>query len=77
MGFRSNLLHLNLSKAGFARQIGVSPDTVSRWGDDPPKVVRLYIKERLARRDFARRILSEVGDELNIWADGPNMKKGV
>ena len=77
MGFRSNLLYLNLSKAEFARQIGVTPDTVSRWGDDPPKLVRLYIRERLARRDFARRVLSAADDELNMWLDGPKMKEGV
>ena len=77
MGFRSDLLYLNLSKAEFARQIGVSPDTVSRWGSEPPKVVKLYIKERLARRDFARRVLSEADGELNMWLDGAKMRKGV
>ena len=67
MGFKKSLLYLNLSQAQFAREIGISPEAVSRWKGKPPRVVELYIKERLDRRDFLRRLLVMVFDELKEW----------
>ena len=50
MGFDQYLECLGLSKAEFAREIGVTPDTVSRWRGESPKLVMLYLGERYAAR---------------------------
>jgi len=38
------LARLGWSRKYFAERIGVSPDTVSRWKDDPPQLVMLYLE---------------------------------
>ena len=62
MEFDQYLEYFGLSKAEFAEEIGVTPDTVSRWRGDPPVVVLLYLKERYGR----------VEDVLNLklWIEG-------
>ena len=44
MEFDQYLEYLGLSKAEFAREIGVTPDTVSRWRGDPPKLVMKFLE---------------------------------
>ena len=38
---------LNMKRIDLARELGVSPETVSRWGEFPPKYVRAYLDARL------------------------------
>ena len=38
-------------KADFAQHYGLHAYSVSRWGDDPPKWVRVVLKERAALYD--------------------------
>lgn len=38
------LQKLGWKKKDFAAHVGVSPETVSRWGDDPPTIYRLYLE---------------------------------
>ena len=49
MEFDQYLEYLGLSKAEFAREIGVTPDTVSRWRGEPPKIYMMWLSERRKR----------------------------
>ena len=74
MEFNQYLEYLGLSKAEFARQIGVTPDTVSRWRGNPPKLVMLYLRERYERtedvRNLRRWISGHMGSEMEIYYGG-------
>ena len=45
MNFLDYLAHFGWSQAQFARRIGVTPETVSRWGGEAPTSVMLYLGE--------------------------------
>jgi len=62
--FSEFLEEFGYSKAEFARLIGVSPETVSRWGEEPPRVVMLYLEER---REF--QLFREELDNLRSFVD--------
>ena len=56
MDFRDKLQLAGLSKAGLARRLGVDPDTVSRWGEEPPRYALAYL-------DLLLRVQAVVRDE--------------
>ena len=54
MKFREYLKYFGWSQAEFAREIGVTPDTVSRWKGQPPKLVMLYLELKRTSNDVVR-----------------------
>ncbi|WP_430430207.1 helix-turn-helix domain-containing protein [Oceanicaulis sp.] len=55
------LKELGWSKADLGRKLGKSPDSVSRWGDNPPRYVMAYIELALELKrikDAARAAIS-------------------
>jgi len=56
MTFTDYLEEFGFTKAEFARLIGVSPETVGRWKEEPPKVVILYLEELRASRELLEAI---------------------
>lgn len=55
------LKELGWSKADLSRKLGKSPDSVSRWGDSPPRYVMAYIELALELKrikDAARAAIS-------------------
>ena len=44
MDFGEYLEEFGWSQAEFARMIGYSPDTVSRWRGEPPQIVMMYLE---------------------------------
>ena len=61
MEFDQYLEYLGLSKAEFAREIGVTADTVSRWRGDPPRIYMMWLSERRKRILFLQS-LSRIHD---------------
>ena len=45
--FEDVLRHLGLRKRGLAEALGVRPETVTRWGLNPPEYVWAYLRLRL------------------------------
>jgi len=62
MTFTDYLEEFGFTKAEFARLIGVSPETVVRWKEEPPRVVILYLEEKKALRNLA----SQVSDIMDV-----------
>jgi len=60
--FSDYLEEFGFTKAEFARLIGVRPETVVRWKEEPPKVVILYLEEKKALRNLA----SQVSDIMDV-----------
>jgi len=60
--FKQYLAYFGLSQAQFAREVDVTPDTVSRWRGSPPKLVMLYLRERYERAEDVR--------NLKCWISG-------
>jgi len=56
MTFTDYLEEFGFTKAEFARLIGVSPETVVRWKEEPPKVVILYLEELRASKELLEAI---------------------
>lgn len=44
MGFRDLLLRAGITKAELARRLGLSPNTVSKWRDSPPRYAVAYLE---------------------------------
>jgi len=56
MSFTDYLEEFGFTKAEFARLIGVSPETVVRWKEEPPRVVMMLLEERRASRELLEAI---------------------
>ena len=56
MKFRDYLKHFGWSQAEFAREIGVTPDTVSRWRGDPPKLVMEFLDLKRTGNEYVRAV---------------------
>ena len=56
MDFKAYLDYFGWSKAQFAKKIGVTPDTVSRW-KEPPKLVMLYLEEMYSHREYVQDVI--------------------
>jgi len=54
MDFRGYLEYFGWSQGELARQIGVTPETVSRWRGDVPKVVLLYLGEKYRHAEYVK-----------------------
>jgi len=71
MDFKQYLAYFGLSQAEFAREVDVTPDTVSRWKGSPPKLVMLYLRERYERVEDVRNlkvwISGHMGSEMEIY----------
>ena len=54
MDFKQYLAYFGLSQAEFAREVDVTPDTVSRWKGKPPKMAMLYLEWKFKHDEMAK-----------------------
>ena len=54
--FQWCLSELKVRKGQLADRLGVSPSSVSRWGNDAPQYAMAYLHERLKRQMAADRL---------------------
>lgn len=59
--------HLGLRKRHLAECLGVRPETVTRWGLNPPEYVWAYLRLRIkvdSMRDEFRLLVSEFAEQV-------------
>ena len=54
MKFREYLKYFGWSQAQFAKEIGVTADTVSRWKGHPPKLVMEFLELKRTSNEYVR-----------------------
>ena len=61
-GTFSDALHdCRMSKAELAEELGVHPGTVSNWGDEPPRYVLAFLRERKRVLELRQAIFAKDG----------------
>lgn len=56
MNFREYLEYFGWSQAEFARQIGVVPETVTRWRGSPPLLVMEFLELKRTSNEYVRAV---------------------
>jgi len=54
--FSDMLKSVGMSKSKLARELDISPEQVSRWGDDPPRYALAYVKQLEKNRDIQAKL---------------------
>ena len=54
MDFKQYLTYFGWTQAQFAREIGVTADTVSRWKGSPPKIYLLYLNALWTHSEYTK-----------------------
>ena len=64
MTFLDYLEYFEWSQAEFARIIEVTPETVSRWKGDPPRIIMLYLDEIFTREQNVIKLTNWIQDHM-------------
>ena len=64
MTFQDYLEYFEWSQAEFARIIEVTPETVSRWKGDPPRIIMLYLDEIFTREQNVIKLTNWIQDHM-------------
>ncbi len=67
--FAELLRDIGYTKSRLARELDVSPEQVSRWGDDPPKYALAFIREIKKNKEIQEKLNAYMEDADSSLVD--------